>query len=212
MKDNNESVRDSAARQAQVPCDERNAADLAAMERLRDDDALALNEIMQRWKEPLTRFLHRQLGGGEHDALDIAQETFVRVYEQRHRYRPQGKFSVWLFEIACNLCRNNIRWRIRHPTVSLDSDLDNWMDTAKDPRPAGHEILVQQERADAVRAAVASLPEDLRTPLLLLQYEEMSYAEISAILHCTPKAVETRIYRARRHLEALLRPWLLRQA
>ncbi|HSI82616.1 MAG: RNA polymerase sigma factor [Candidatus Methylacidiphilales bacterium] len=186
----------------------RNAADIAAMERLRDGDTLALNEIMQRWKEPLARFLCRQLGGSEHDALDIAQETFVRVYEQRQRYRPQGKFSVWLFEIACNLCRNKIRWRIRHPTVSLDSESDDWMEKAKDPRPAGHEILIQQERAEAVRAAVVSLPEDLRTAFLLLQYEEMSYLEISAILHCTPKAVETRVYRARRHLEDQLRAWL----
>ncbi|MEZ0294978.1 MAG: RNA polymerase sigma factor [Candidatus Methylacidiphilales bacterium] len=178
-----------------------------AMWRLADGDSLALNEIMERWKVPLTSYLFRQLSN-QHDAVDIAQETFVRVYEQRLRYRPEGKFSVWLFEIASNLCRNRIRWRIRHPTISLELESNSSGNDEIDLQPAGSDALIKKEQAHAVQAAIAELSEDLRTALVLFEYEEMSYDEIAQVMHCTRKAVETRIYRARRQLETCLRKWL----
>src|SRR5882757_8340994 len=95
-------------------------ADVLAMERLQAGDDLALNEIMGRWKQPLAGYLLRQLGGHE-DALDLTMETFVRVYESRHRYAPSARFARWLFTIATNLARNHARWKERHPEVALES-------------------------------------------------------------------------------------------
>src|SRR5437016_675884 len=88
------------------------------MLRLKGGDDLALNELMGRWQNPLVSFILRYVGN-EQDALDLAQESFVHVYESRNRYRPTAKFSTWLFTIASNLCRNLTRWRERHPTVPL---------------------------------------------------------------------------------------------
>ncbi len=94
--------------------------DVLAMSRLREGDDLALNEIMDRWEGRLTGYLTR-LMGSEAIAVDLAEETFVRVYGNRFRYRPSGAFSTWLFAIASNLARQHFRWRLRHPTISVDA-------------------------------------------------------------------------------------------
>lgn len=99
---------------------ETQEADRDAMLRLKDGDDLALNELMTRWQLPLVAFIQRYIGNPT-EALDLAQETFVRVYESRRRYKPTAKFSTWLFTIASNLCRNFFRWQGRHPAVSLDA-------------------------------------------------------------------------------------------
>src|SRR5438132_1428009 len=99
---------------------EENDADIALMLRLAAGEDLALNELMMRWQQPLVSFIYRYVGN-QTDALDLAQETFVRIFESRHRYRHYGKFSTWLFAIAANLCRNHFRWRERHPTIALDA-------------------------------------------------------------------------------------------
>jgi len=186
-------------------------ADAEAMTRLRGGDDLALNELMARWQQPLVNFLAR-FCGDEGTALDLAQETFVRVYEARARYDTRGKFATWLYTIAGNLARNSHRWQQRHPTVSLDAPTDenggtlatHLPDTALAP-DANAEAC---ECASAVRAAIAELPEDQRTIVLLSEYEDRSHADIAAVLTCTTKAVETRLYRARQTLREKLLRWL----
>lgn len=74
----------------------------------------ALNVLMRRWNARLIAYLQR-LSGSHTTACDLAQETFVRVYKYRQRYRPTQKFSTWLFAIATNLARNQLRWQKRHP-------------------------------------------------------------------------------------------------
>lgn len=184
-------------------------ADVLAMQRLQGGDDLALNEIMGRWKQPLASYLMRQLGSHE-DALDLTMETFVRVYESRHRYAPSARFARWLFTIATNLARNHVRWKERHPEVTLEtteeesSPLDHLSDTGL----CASKQLEAKERAQAVRRAVTDLPPELRTALVLFEYEDLSHAEIASIEGCSAKAVETRLYRARQYLEQKLAPWL----
>jgi RNA polymerase sigma-70 factor, ECF subfamily len=180
------------------------------MSRLREGDDLALNGIMDRWKARLTGYLIR-LTGSEAIAVDLAEETFVRVYGNRFRYRPSGTFSTWLFAIASNLARQHIRWQLRHPTISVDTPagasgemLESVQATDPDPRAR----LEGAERAKAVRRAIAELAPDLREALILFIYEEMSYEQIAAIQRCSSKAVETRLYRARAMLRKKLARWL----
>ena len=186
--------------------------DAAAMTRLRDGDDLALNELMGRWQQPLTSYLAR-LCGNEATALDLAQETFVRVYEARARYDARGRFATWLYTIASNLARNAHRWKQRHPAVSLDAPIEegggttlaaHLFDSGAEPDASAD----TNERAIAVRAAVAALPEDQRTIVLLSEFEDRSHADIAAVLGCTAKAVETRLYRARQTLRTKLTRWL----
>lgn len=185
-------------------------ADIQTMLRLKGGEDLALNELMQRWQKPLVAFILRYTGN-EQDALDLAQETFVRVFESRDRYEPQSKFSTWLFTIATNLCRNLARWRGRHPAVSLDRSADADTPTLGESLPApGDSPSDNAERHDlacAVREAIQALPHDLRSTVLLFEYQELGYDEIASALNCTPKAVETRLYRARQILREALRRW-----
>ncbi|PAW78510.1 MAG: hypothetical protein B9S32_06185 [Verrucomicrobia bacterium Tous-C9LFEB] len=172
------------------------ALDSAAMGRLAAGDDLALNELMTRWQQPLANFIFRYTGN-EAESIDLAQETFVRVYESRDRFKSGSKFSTWLFTIAINLCRNQARWKSRHPTAELD-------DAIPDSTPTPHDNAVREETAARVRRAIAELPHDLRVALVLYEYEDQSYAEIAEQLDCTVKAVETRLYRAKQLLRTAL--------
>src|ERR1041384_5661421 len=184
--------------------DEQDQADMA---RLAAGHDAALNELMARHSPRVFGYLVRLLGN-ETEADDLAQETFVRVYLNRARFRPSAKFSTWLFSIATNLARDHFRWRARHPNVSVEAD-DSEPESglkqtlaASDPSPAAN--LEASERAATVRQAVAELPEELRLPLVLAEYEEQSHAEIAVVMDCSPKAVEVRLYRARQQLRERL--------
>jgi RNA polymerase sigma factor (sigma-70 family) len=180
-----------------------NPSDEDCMIRLQAGDDAALAPLMQRWEAPVKRFVFRLIGNAA-EADDLAQEVFVRVYQKRASYRRGAKFSTWCFAIAANQAKNRLRWWKRRPALSLEA----WTDAggeAADPAgvPAADEA-VRRERIAAVQAAVAALPFDLRTALVLFEYEGQSMAEIAEALGCTPKAVENRLYRARQQLRQAL--------
>lgn len=191
--------------------DDVHVADSVAMKRLREGDDLALNELMARWQQPLSNYLFR-FCNNEATALDLAQETFVRVYEARARYDTRGKFATWIYTIARNLACNEHRRQQRHSALSLDTLTDENGGTLSthlpDTSPTPDRSAVQTERAIAVRAAVAELPEDQRTAILLSEFDDCSHADIATVLGCTAKAVETRLYRARQTLREKLTRWL----
>ena len=183
--------------------DRQGMAELAA------GHGIALNDLMSRHAERLFQYLVRSLQN-EDDAADVAQETFVRVYQNRTKFDAQQRFSTWLYAIASNLVRDRYRWRKRHPQVSLDATNDatgnDFGELLPDVAPSASETVQRNERAESVRRAVAALPEKWRVPLILSEYEEKSHAEIGEILRCSAKAVEVRIYRARQQLRASLGP------
>jgi RNA polymerase sigma-70 factor (ECF subfamily) len=190
---------------------ETDALDRQDMEHLVAGHEAALNSLMERHATGVFHFLYRMLGN-EDDANDLAQETFVRVYQSRDSYRPEQKFSTWLFTIAANLARNQLRWRSRHPGVSLDAPSATSGQTLGDTLPAATKIPDEAaqaaERSDAVREAVQALPEDQREAIVMCEWQDLSVAEASVVLHTTPKAVESRLYRARALLRERLKQWL----
>ena len=167
------------------------------MSRLRNGDDQALNALMNRWQVPLRSFLYRSTQN-EQDALDLAQETFVRVYRNRDKFRPGAKFSTWLFSIALNLCRDRARRGRTRMAVPLDEAAEAEMGSTGE---APDDDLVRAETSEKVRSAVNELPEQLKEAVLLCEYENLSQADAAVIAGCSAKAVETRLYRAR----ALLR-------
>jgi RNA polymerase sigma-70 factor (ECF subfamily) len=188
-----------------------NARDRADMERLMAGQDTALNDLMERHAAPVFQFLCRMLGN-EDDANDLAQETFARVFRARASFRLNEKFSTWLYTIAANLARNHFRWRARHPNVSLSAGTDDPEQALENILPAKEagpsEQTLAVERAAAVRKEVSRLPEDLREAIVLCEWEERSVAEAAAILETTVKAVESRLYRARKQLRERLQGWL----
>ena len=176
-------------------------ADVQCMERLRRGDDLALNELMARWKEPVLSFCLRYTGNLS-DAREIAQETFVKVYASRDRYRPKAAFSTWLFTIAMNLCRMRARWRSRHPEI-LDADSDGQSQAgaaACDPSQEADRLALGRD----LELAIAKLPHELRAAFVLYEVNGLSYREVGKISKCSEKAVERRLARAREHLRATL--------
>ena len=181
--------------------------DRTDMLRLAAGREAALGDLMERHAGKLFHYLIRCLQN-EDEAADLAQETFVRVYQNRANFDPRQKFSAWLYAIATNLVKDRYRYRTRHRQVSIEAENretgtplgEHLVDKGVNPS----ESLQSSERAAAVRKALAALPEELRMPLILAEYEEHSHAEIGEILGCTPKAVETRIYRARNQLREML--------
>lgn len=178
--------------------------DDAAMSRLADGDDDALNELMGRWKQKAAAFLFRFVGDAT-IAIELTEETFIRVYQQRARYRPMGRFSTWFFQIASNLARQRARWKQRHPESSLDELSESGhleMDCVTNADPASE--LLRKERAQAVQRAIQKLPEDQRTSLILQEYENLTVREIAAIQKSSEKAVENRLGRARKALREQL--------
>lgn len=183
------------------------AQDLADLRALRDGDDSALDRLIARWEKPLLAFAWRYL---RHtiDARDVVAETFVRLYQQRERFRPDTNLSAWLFTAVANRCRNQHRWRMRHPTTSLDSSEVDGRSTTIAP-PIDHalgpdDLLARKESLHALTEAIERLPHDLKTALFLHHFEHLSYREIGDITGCQERGVETRLYRARQALRQAL--------
>lgn len=188
-----------------------DALDSADMKKLQAGQDTALNDLMERHATPVFHFLCRMVGN-EDDANDLAQETFVRVFKARDRFRTEQKFSTWLFTIAANLARNHFRWRSRHPHLSLEAENpeteQSLGSTLPSNSPPPNAEALAEERATAVRLAVKKLPKDLRVAFVLCEWEDHSLAEAAAILQTTSKTVESRLYRARQLLREQLKSWL----
>src|SRR6184192_2971419 len=151
------------------------------MQRLASGHEAALNDLMERHGPKLFNYLIRCLQN-EEDAADVAQEAFVRVYQNRAKFDASQRFSTWLYAIGTNLVKDRYRYRSRHPQISLDVENEtkggDFRESLPEQRPLPSETLLAEERAEIVRRAVSALPEELRVPLVLSEYQELSHAEI----------------------------------
>ena len=142
---------------------------------------------------------------------DLVQEVFLRIVRARERYEPTARFSTWLYRIVFNLCAN---WRERRrELVSLDGGRpDGESSEANDVPDFGAtdpaDGIARGDVADAVRSAIAALPETQRMALILAKYEELPYVQIAEVLDSSEKAVKSLVHRARENLRARLRPFL----
>jgi RNA polymerase sigma-70 factor (ECF subfamily) len=184
-------------------------ADRDLMTRVQGGDEVALGALMERWELPLKSFIGRIVLNAS-EAEELAQETFVRVWQQRGKFRDGAEVKPWVLAIAVNLARNRLRWWRRRPNVSLQE----WSETPGEGREvngegdAGSAAMERGERAVAVRDAIAALPLELREAIVLFEFEEMSQAEIAVTVGASVKAVEARIARAKEKLRGTLQRWV----
>jgi len=120
-------------------------ADVVLMQRLAGGEDLALNELISRWRERLAAFLLRMVGDHA-TAMDLTQETFVRLYTSRHSYKPVAAFSTYLFHIAANLARSHARWKSRHPTVPMEDEQGDLLHEPVDPQLSPDDIAALHEK------------------------------------------------------------------
>jgi RNA polymerase sigma-70 factor (ECF subfamily) len=176
-------------------------SDQSLVEQTRAGDDTAFEMLMQRHKRPVLNFVYRMLGDAG-EAEDVAQEVFVNAHRRIGDYRPRAKFSTWLFAMARNAAIDRLRYRQRHPTEALSN-----VGVASLARGPSAEAAAR-EIGQHIAAAVAALPEDQRTAIVLAEYHGLSHAEIAGIMHCSEKSVESRLYRARQALRTRLLRWL----
>lgn len=186
--------------------------DAELMLRVKRGDREAFEAIVQKFKQPVINLVARSLPD-QMDAEDIAQNVFIQVYKAAPRYEPSAKFSTWLFTIARNFCLNELRRRSRHPAESLDAahpeDETHPLRQVPDRRPTGPtDTLLQRELEEKIQAALADLPENQRTAILLCRQQDLSYEDIALVLGCSLSATKSLIHRGREVLKERLKAYL----
>lgn len=182
--------------------------DLPLMRSLQSNDDTAMDAVIERFKLPLYGFIGRMIPI-ESEAADVLEETFVRIYLNRNRFRPKAKVQTWVFTIARNLCIDWVRKRRRWCRISEETiggrepwDRPEMVEERKQTSPASAACLADE--LARLRQAIDRLPIRLKEALVLYVLEERTQDEVASIVHCSRKAVETRVYRAKRELARIL--------
>src|SRR5712691_6878226 len=157
-------------------------------------DSDSFNELVLRWERPIYALAYRTIGR-EEDARDVCQETFLRAFRALPGFRGEAKFSSWLYRIALNLCRDWMRRERRTPVVQAPEDVD-LMDlaAAREPSELIEDRLARNDLSRAVERAMALLPEDQRTAIVLKEYHELTFQEIADLVGCPLSTVKDRLY------------------
>jgi RNA polymerase sigma-70 factor (ECF subfamily) len=194
-------------RENRVPT--KDLSDHELIEATKSGDEEAFAEIVSRYRNPLTNYLYRFLNDYE-EAVDLSQETFVRVYFAIERYHTDYAFSTYIYRIATNLAISEIRKRKRRTLLSLTGlfqgeDENQTEFQPPDKQPLADENLVEDEQNQMIARAIAALPDKYRAPIILREIENKSYEEIAQILELGLGTTKSRISRARNLLKEKLK-------
>lgn len=182
--------------------------DFELMVRIGDGDHEAFRELVERHQNTVIGTVAKMLGNPS-DAEDISQQVFLRIWRNARRYRPDARFTTYLFTITRNLVFNETRRRGRKKEVSADEREENshhQIEDSPDRRPDAE--LLQSELREAIDAAIAALPESQRMAVVLRRYQQLSYEEIAAVLGLSVSAVKSLLFRARSALRETLGAYL----
>jgi RNA polymerase sigma-70 factor (ECF subfamily) len=191
---------------------EENLSDHALIQATKQGDDSAFAEIIDRYRNPIVNYLYRFLNDYE-EAIDLAQETFVRVYFAIDRYHTGFAFSTYIYRIATNLAISELRKRKRRRLLSLtglfQSDADDTTEyQPRDERQLQDDDLVEDEKSKVIARAIAALPEKYRVPIILRDVEGRSYEEIAEIMELGLGTTKSRISRGRGLLKEKLKGYL----
>lgn len=173
------------------------------MNRCREGDMGAFELIVLRYKDAIFNLIYHFVAD-YHRAQDISQETFLRVLKNVDRYKSRNRFKTWLYRIAVNLCKNELRNRSRRKTLSLDNPAVDIESLSRNYYTPPDEAYEKEELRELVKDAVGSLPEDQRMAIIMREYQGLSYEEIASALNCSLGAVKSKIYRARQNIKKML--------
>lgn len=200
MNFDNDSPHDLAARE------QENEKLVGLMQRVRGGDAEAFRELVEATEDRVFGIIVKMLGGME-GAEDLAQMTYLRIWKARERYEPSAKFITWMYSIIRHLVLNERRSRGRRGAVFMDPSPERGI---VEPilKVSPSEQAAAVDLAQAIERALAELPEDQRTAVVLRRYEEMPYEDIAHVLKTTVPAVKSLLFRARGTLKEKLRAWI----
>lgn len=172
----------------------------------------AFQELVDRYQTRLLNFIYRTIGDRER-AEDLVQEVFIRVYRHLHRFDRSKKFSTWIYTIASNLAKNELRNRSRNPLVLFQAIRKNWQDDDRplqfeDPASRPDDLYRKRHLRELVEQSVGRLPEHHREVFVLRELEGKSYEEIAEITSCNLGTVKSRLNRARNAFATIIGPGL----
>ena len=183
--------------------------DAELIRRFRDGESHAFNGLAGRWHRRLYNFVLRQVGDRE-EAHDLCQKVLIKAHRNLRRLRDPEKFSTWIYQIAVNTCRDELRRRRRHPTISLES-LEHGDDSRKD---GTKRVLARTDTAihrcelrDLLNRALQCIPQEQRIVVVMKEYEQLKFTEIAAILKLPVNTVKSRLYYGLNKLRKLLDQW-----
>jgi RNA polymerase sigma-70 factor (ECF subfamily) len=189
----------------------RLADDSAVVGIFLSGEELAFSELVERYQTRLLNFVYRTIGDRE-KAEDLVQEVFIRVYRHLHRFDRSKKFSTWVYTIASNLAKNELRNRSRNPLVLFQAITKNWQDERplefEDFGSRPDDLFHKRDIREKVEEAVGQLPEHHRNVFVLRELEGKSYEEIAEITHTNLGTVKSRLNRARNSFAEIIGPWL----
>ena len=164
------------------------------VDRSRKGDLDSFNQLVTRWERPIYALAYRVIGQ-EDEARDVVQETFLRAFRGIGAFKGQAKFSSWLYRIALNLCRDWIRRRRRSPIALVPENVE-LEDLAAEtgPTESVEDLVARRELSGVVEAAMARLPEEQRTAIILKEYHGMTFQEIADLQGIPLSTVKTRLY------------------
>jgi RNA polymerase sigma-70 factor (ECF subfamily) len=169
-----------------------------------DHDAFA--QLVTRWERPIYALAYRTLRR-EEEARDVVQDAFLRAYRGLKGFKGEAKFSSWLYRITLNLCRDWMRKERRAPVAQVPEGTDplDLADQQAAPTESVEDLVARREMSAAVQLAMADLPEEQRTAIMLKEYHGLTFQEIAEMLDCPLSTVKTRLYQGlsvlRRRLE-----------
>ena len=175
-------------------------------------DPQAFEELVDRYQRRLLNFVYRTIGDRER-AEDLVQEVFIRVHRHLARFDQTKKFSTWIYTIASNLAKNELRNRSRNPLVLFQTIKKNWEADHRplqfeDPQNRPDDLYRKRHLRRLVDWSVAQLPEHHRVVFVLRELEGKTYEEIADITGCNLGTVKSRLNRARNRFAQLIGPML----
>ncbi|HEY7675578.1 MAG TPA: sigma-70 family RNA polymerase sigma factor [Candidatus Methylomirabilis sp.] len=189
-----------------VPPEERDD-ERALVERAKDGDEAAFASLVHRHNERAFAVAYRLVRHRE-DALDIAQEAFVRAYQALAGFKGEARFSTWLHRIVVNQALDHLRRRSQHGAAEYRDAraLEEVAHQVVAPTPNPHQAMEATEMRRLIQEGMAGLPAEQRTALILREIEGLSYKEIARAMRCSIGTVMSRLHYARRKMQAVLRP------
>jgi|SRR5437773_6182519 len=182
-------------------------SDVELMLKVKHGDREAFSVLVQRYRKPLINFIYR-FTSNSGDSEDLAHEVFLKVFVSAPKYEPKAGVSTWLYRIATNAALNHLRDCKPQLSCSIEGGLEegsgHYRGEIRDAQGLVEDELIEQERVDEIRKAVAGLPENQRLALILTKYQELSLKQTAEVLKCSEAAVKSLIFRAYSTLRAKL--------
>lgn len=184
--------------------------DQLLVERVQQGDKTAFDVLVKKYQHKIISLIMRYVSDHA-EAMDVAQEAFIKAYNALARFRGESAFYTWMYRIAINTAKNHLVAQGRRPPLSdvdaADAEQYSFDSRLKENASPEHELLTA-EIEQTVRAAIEALPEDLKTAIVLREIEGMSYDDIAQAMECPIGTVRSRIFRAREAIDEKLRPLL----